>query len=147
MYRDLKDNAEKILANPNVRLLLGETFDRAKGESVGEPVLANPLIELHSVVDADSSQIEAIEMAKSRKSFVLQGPPGTGKSQTITNIIAECLSDGKKVLFVSEKLAALNVVYEKLKNVGYGRSITTIKDKPRRNQSWQKLSTFPYSIR
>ena len=54
------------------------------------------LIELHSVVDADSSQIEAIEMAKTGKSFVLQGPPGTGKSQTITNIIAECLSDGKK---------------------------------------------------
>ncbi len=50
-------------------------------------------------------------MAKAGKSFVLQGPPGTGKSQTITNIIAECLSDEKKVLFVSEKLAALNVVY------------------------------------
>ena len=57
-------------------------------------------------------------MAKSGKSFVLQGPPGTGKSQTITNIIAECLYDGKKVLFVSEKQAALNVVYEKLKKVG-----------------------------
>ena len=78
----------------------------------------DPLIELHSVVDADSSQIEAIEMAKTGKSFVLQGPPGTGKSQTITNIIAECLSDGKKVLFVSEKLAALNVVYDKLKQAG-----------------------------
>ncbi|MBR2432318.1 MAG: type III restriction endonuclease subunit R, partial [Clostridia bacterium] len=71
-----------------------------------------------NVVDADSSQLEAIRMAKSGKSFVLQGPPGTGKSQTITNIIAECLSDGKKVLFVSEKLAALNVVYEKLKAAG-----------------------------
>lgn len=80
--------------------------------------VSDPLIELHSVVDADSSQIEAIEMAKSGKSFVLQGPPGTGKSQTITNIIAECLSDGKKVLFVSEKLAALNVVYDKLKQAG-----------------------------
>ena len=58
--------------------------------------VVDPLIELHSVVDADSSQIEAIEMAKSGESFVLQGPPGTGKSQTITNIIAECLSDGKR---------------------------------------------------
>ena len=80
--------------------------------------VSDPLIELHSVVDADSSQIEAIEMAKTGKSFVLQGPPGTGKSQTITNIIAECLDDGKKVLFVSEKLAALNVVYDKLKQAG-----------------------------
>jgi RecA/RadA recombinase len=51
-------------------------------------------------------------------SFVLQGPPGTGKSQTITNIIAECLANGKKVLFVSEKAAALEVVYKRLANAG-----------------------------
>ena len=72
------------------------------------------------MLDADSSQIGAIELAKSGRSFVLQGPPGTGKSHTINNIIAECLSDGKKVLFVSEKLAALNVVYEKLRAAGLG---------------------------
>ena len=120
MYRDLKDNAKAILANRNIRQLLGEPTDTEKlnGEERTTASVADPLIELHSVVDADSSQIEAIEMAKSGKSFVLQGPPGTGKSQTITNIIAECLSDGKKVLFVSEKLAALNVVYDKLKQVG-----------------------------
>ena len=120
MYRDLKDNAKAILANRNVRRLLGESTDAGKlsGDDGTATSVADPLIELHSVVDADSSQIKAIEMAKSGKSFVLQGPPGTGKSQTITNIIAECLSDGKKVLFVSEKLAALNVVYEKLKQAG-----------------------------
>ena len=120
MYRDLKDNAEAILANQNVRQLLGEPVDTEKmfGDVEAGASIADPLIELHSVVDADSSQIEAIELAKSGKSFVLQGPPGTGKSQTITNIIAECLSDGKKVLFVSEKLAALNVVYDKLKQAG-----------------------------
>lgn len=120
MYRDLKDNAAEILANQNVRRLLGEPVDSEAALSTdGEyKSVSDPLIELHSVVDADSSQIEAIEMAKSGKSFVLQGPPGTGKSQTITNIIAECLSDGKKVLFVSEKLAALNVVYDKLKKSG-----------------------------
>ena len=119
MYRDLKDNAATILANPNVRQLLGEPVELKTG-SDGSSSLSdgNPLITLHNVVDADSSQLEAIEMAKSGKSFVLQGPPGTGKSQTITNIIAECLSDGKRVLFVSEKLAALNVVYEKLKQAG-----------------------------
>ena len=120
MYRDLKDNAKAILANQNVRQLLGEPAITEKMYSDEETAasVSDPLIELHSVVDADSSQIEAIEMAKSGKSFVLQGPPGTGKSQTITNIIAECLSDGKKVLFVSEKLAALNVVYDKLKQAG-----------------------------
>ena len=120
MYRDLKDNAKLILTNPNIRQLLGEptSIENVYGDEKAGTSVANPLIELHSVVDADSSQIEAIEMAKSGKSFVLQGPPGTGKSQTITNIIAECLSDGKKVLFVSEKLAALNVVYDKLKQAG-----------------------------
>ena len=120
MYRDLKDNAAAVLENPNVRSLLGKP-PLAGGNTAGDTgskTVTDPLIDLHSVVDADSSQIEAIEMAKSGKSFVLQGPPGTGKSQTITNIIAECLSDGKKVLFVSEKLAALNVVYEKLKQAG-----------------------------
>lgn len=118
MYRDLKDNTKEILANQNIQNLLGEPYD-AKNSSVdNEIIISDPLIELNNVVDADSSQIEAIKMAKSGKSFVLQGPPGTGKSQTITNIIAECLSDGKKVLFVSEKLAALNVVYDKLKKAG-----------------------------
>lgn len=121
MYEDLKNNKESILENKNVRALLGDGGSAVAGSAPsGEEVkqLKNPLIELHTVVDADSSQIEAIEMAKSGKSFVLQGPPGTGKSQTITNIIAECLYDGKKVLFVSEKQAALNVVFDKLKKAG-----------------------------
>lgn len=119
MYRDLKDNAASILSNHNVRKLLGEhTDDERVIKSDSDEHISNPLIELHNVVDADSSQIEAIEMAKSGRNFVLQGPPGTGKSQTITNIIAECLHDGKKILFVSEKLAALNVVYDKLKQSG-----------------------------
>ena len=119
MYKDLKDNAASILENDNVRALLGESrISSAACSGVSETApVKNPLIDIHNVVDADSSQLEAIEMVKSGKSFVLQGPPGTGKSQTITNIIAECLHDGKKVLFVSEKLAALQVVYEKLKQV------------------------------
>lgn len=119
MYEDIKKNAKKILKNPNVLALLGES-DSYVGFSSDEieHVVDDPLIDLHAVVNADSSQIEAIEMAKSGKSFVLQGPPGTGKSQTITNIIAECLYDGKRVLFVSEKQAALNVVFDKLKKAG-----------------------------
>lgn len=119
MYHDLIDNEEEILENENIKLLIGEeTSEKNAGMSDGENVVKNEIIDLHAVVDADSSQIEAIEMAKAGKSFVLQGPPGTGKSQTITNIIAECLYDGKKVLFVSEKQAALSVVYDKLKHVG-----------------------------
>ena len=120
MYEDLKSNADMVLSNPNVVALLGESVG-AGGTGVGgtgtTPV-ENPLVDLHTVVDADASQIEAIEMAKSGTSFVLQGPPGTGKSQTITNIIAELIHDGKRVLFVSEKQAALNVVHDKLRKVG-----------------------------
>lgn len=118
MYEDLKNNAQRVLTNENVQVLLGNGSISADSGSDAGLVVDNPLIDLHTVIDADSSQIEAIEMAKSGKSFVLQGPPGTGKSQTITNIIAECLHDGKKVLFVSEKQAALNVVYDKLKKAG-----------------------------
>ena len=117
MHKDLKDNAEKILRNNGVRSLLGESDVSVTVENVAENSPKEEL-QLYNVVDADSSQAEAIELARSGKSFVLQGPPGTGKSQTITNVIAEFLADGKKVLFVSEKLAALNVVYGKLKTAG-----------------------------
>jgi hypothetical protein len=77
-------------------------------------------LNVYQVVDADSSQQKAIVIAKEGKSLVIDGPPGTGKSQTITNVIAECLSAGKKVLFVSEKMAALDVVKRRLTNVGLG---------------------------
>lgn len=115
MYKDLKDNAEKVLENKCVSSLLGEE-DVSDDDS--EKKVIDDTAPLNNVVDADSSQTEAIELARSGKSFVLQGPPGTGKSQTITNIIAECLAQDKKVLFVSEKLAALNVVYDKLRKAG-----------------------------
>lgn len=118
MYEDIKNNEEAILQNPNILAMLGEkVFDNVQmGELLEEgSKVENPLVDIHNVSDADSSQLKAIQMVKEGRSFVLQGPPGTGKSQTITNIIAECLYDGKKVLFVSEKQAALNVVFDRLK--------------------------------
>lgn len=121
MYMDLKNNKDKILNNLIVNKLLGgsaDSYDESDEDIDESEAGKDSIIDLCNVVDADSSQIDAIEMAKSGKSFVLQGPPGTGKSQTITNIIAECLNDGKKVLFVSEKLAALKVVYNKMQQTG-----------------------------
>jgi very-short-patch-repair endonuclease len=70
------------------------------------------------VVDADSSQAVVIEEARVGRNLVVQGPPGTGKSQTITNIIASAVHNDKKVLFVAEKTAALEVVYERLRKAG-----------------------------
>ena len=76
--------------------------------------------ELPLIYDADSSQHSAIIDVKNGKSLVINGPPGTGKSQTITNIVASAIAEGKKVLFVSEKLAALEVVKQRLTGAGLG---------------------------
>jgi superfamily I DNA and/or RNA helicase/very-short-patch-repair endonuclease len=77
-------------------------------------------LDVYHVVDADSSQIAVIEESKSGKNMVVEGPPGTGKSQTIVNLISELIASGKTVLFVSEKMAALEVVKDRLDNIGLG---------------------------
>lgn len=79
-----------------------------------------PVNRLDHVVDADSSQAIAIELVRRNQPLVIQGPPGTGKSQTITNLIATAVLDGKRVLFVAEKLAALQVVKRRLEKSGLG---------------------------
>ena len=76
--------------------------------------------ETHHVVDADSSQALAIYDVSQGRNLVIQGPPGTGKSQTITNLIADAIANGKRVLFVAEKMAALEVVKRNLDKVGLG---------------------------
>lgn len=75
---------------------------------------------IYHVVDADSSQIAAMEDVKSGTNLVVEGPPGTGKSQTIVNLIAELIANGKTVLFVSEKMAALEVVKDRLDRIDLG---------------------------
>ncbi len=71
--------------------------------------------ELWGVVNADATQNAAVALARGARSFIIQGPPGTGKSQTITNLIADYTGRGKRVLFVCEKRAALDVVFHRLK--------------------------------
>lgn len=121
MYEDLKENEEKILANPTIQKLLNREVTKKEETNevdIDDYFRRSEELNLHNVVDADSSQMTAIIKAKCGKNLVLQGPPGTGKSQTITNLIAEYLYEGKKILFVSEKLTALNVVFNNLKRVG-----------------------------
>ena len=79
-----------------------------------------PPINMVHVTDADSSQTIAIEEVRRGRHLVVQGPPGTGKSQTITNLIATAVKAGKKVLFVAEKMAALEVVHSRLERLGLG---------------------------
>ena len=79
--------------------------------------------EVHFVKDADSSQTQAILEVRAGSNLVIQGPPGTGKSQTITNLIAELISQDKTVLFVSEKMAALEVVKRRLDESHLGDAV------------------------
>ena len=123
MFRDL-DPANwpdgKLLDHPIIRSLLADGFQQEEklfpDEASMDEVL-HPSNMVH-VVDADSSQALVIEAIRQGRNMVVQGPPGTGKSQTITNIIATAVKEGKRVLFVAEKLAALNVVYSRLKTAG-----------------------------
>lgn len=93
------------------RLLAGEDVPASATVTSRAPLL---------VTDADATQVEAISAALDGKSLVVKGPPGTGKSQTITNLIAAALAEGERVLFVAEKMAALEVVKKRLDEAGLG---------------------------
>ncbi len=76
------------------------------------------LEDCYHVITSDPTQTNAVLKSRSGQSYIIQGPPGTGKSQTITNLIADFVAQGKSVLFVCEKRAALDVVYHRLKQQG-----------------------------
>ncbi|MBK8002163.1 MAG: DUF4011 domain-containing protein, partial [Verrucomicrobia bacterium] len=76
------------------------------------------LAEQHLIISCDATQASAIARARTGASYIIQGPPGTGKSQTITNLIADYVARGKRVLFVCEKRAAIDVVFHRLRQQG-----------------------------
>lgn len=124
MYSDLELGTSSLASNPVIRALAGEPSALLRGP-IGPPrpqdsETSSRPEDGFQVLDADSSQLEAVQMALSGTSFVLQGPPGTGKSQTITNMIAELMARGKRVLFVSQKMASLDVVRGNLERCGLG---------------------------
>lgn len=120
MWNDLQNRKEEIGLNPNVQALIKGNYkiDRYL-EEIDARVIeqTNKPHELSIGSSVDASQLEAIK-ASTQSSFVLHGPPGTGKSQTITNMIVHNINQGKKVLFVAEKRAALNVVNDRLTKLG-----------------------------
>lgn len=124
MWKDLQDRHRQLQENSVVAHLInnpGKAF-------VNEPLGFEPrtLDETHRPHDlfapllSDSSQLRAICVASGGKNLVIEGPPGTGKSQTITNLITHLLATGRTVLFVSEKMAALDVVHRRLSSLGLG---------------------------
>ena len=123
IYQDLNALADVAVAHPVVAALA-----RAIAIGEGSDELGDALDDLKSpetvpipVLPADGSQVEALTYGAAGAHLVIHGPPGTGKSQTISNLIADSLGRGKKVLFVSSKMAALNVVHQRLAEKGLER--------------------------
>ena len=121
MWKDLSTRLDALRANKLVDHLItgGGNFD--DGIAVFPPETIAQQLDpksLYCPLSADSSQLAAVLYSRLGKTFVLHGPPGTGKSQTITNLIAHNLAHGRRVLFVSEKKAALDVVHARLTKVG-----------------------------
>lgn len=126
MYRDLDPatwpTEASITSKPLLKGLLADGFES------GEPLHPDdqpidqiiPPAELHHILDSDSSQTLAVHEVRMGRNLVIQGPPGTGKSQTIANLIAAAVADGRTVLFVAEKMAALEVVKRRLDATGVG---------------------------
>ena len=121
MWNDIHNNADKLRENPVVESLIQKRL-----VNIPEPSTTNTRQVDKEVkpgnyaipVDVDSSQLEAVIESGEGRSFILYGPPGTGKSQTITNMISNALYHGRRVLFVAEKMAALEVVQKRLKKIG-----------------------------
>lgn len=126
MYKDLDPATWPEDMSPADHPLIREVFNpedpecEVSGFLEEEVDLKLPVKNTYQIMDADSSQIAVIEDVKAGKNLVVEGPPGTGKSQTIANTIAELMAQGKSVLFVSEKMAALQVVKSRLDSAGLG---------------------------
>lgn len=126
MWKDLSDRSEQLLKSPLVKHLLERQAEGGDGIAYNDFPRAEELdqkvtpAQLFTPLPADSSQLAAVVASTAGHSFVLDGPPGTGKSQTIANMISHNLALGRRVLFVAEKMAALNVVYRRLEEKGLG---------------------------
>jgi very-short-patch-repair endonuclease len=132
MYQDLADHAEIAKRHFLIdALATGATLNSSSFPAIpDERDLDDHIVpsETYPILDADASQLRAIQAAVRGGSFIIQGPPGTGKSQTIANIIAECLANGKTVLFVSEKATALEVVRRRLDSAGLSDFVLPLHD-------------------
>lgn len=142
MWHDLKTHGEDLRKNELIASLMeGQLTFLPKEDTAHKPLdeTVDPR-EILLPVSTDASQLRAVVKALSGESFVLHGPPGTGKSQTITTIIANALYQGKKVLFVAEKMAALSVVQRRLEQLGLGAfSLEVHSNKSKKSAILKKL--------
>ncbi|NLH99617.1 MAG: DUF4011 domain-containing protein [Chthonomonadales bacterium] len=130
MVEDLERNGDTIASSAIVAAVAGHLLSRQKLAQAAidiEPAQLDerPASDDYLVLDADSTQHRAIVLVGKGQNGVVQGPPGTGKSQTIANLIAQCVAEGRRVLFVAEKRAALDAVIKRLTHpdVGLGHLV------------------------
>ncbi|MBO0833560.1 MAG: DUF4011 domain-containing protein, partial [Actinobacteria bacterium] len=120
MVQDLQSAGELLADSDVVAAIAGDPdAQELLGDDLGPSMPEAPEQDF-SVLDADSSQLHAIDTVLSGRSLVIHGPPGTGKSQTIANLIAALVARGRKVLFVAEKRAAIDAVLSRLKGASLG---------------------------
>lgn len=122
MWKDLMDRVDLLKQNPFVEHLIEHPSQAYQQETafISQNEVDQKIVpeEFYAPLNCDSSQMVAVEASSKGQDFVLEGPPGTGKSETITNMICHNLALGRKVLFVAEKMAALQVVYRRMEKVG-----------------------------
>ena len=129
MWKDVVDRTDQLRANRLVGHLIDGSEEPYAESGQSAPIVPEEIDRRRAPRDlliplpADSSQLAAVLAASEGRDFVLVGPPGTGKSQTITNMIAQCLGEGQTVLFVAEKAAALDVVHRRLVATGLGDAV------------------------
>lgn len=130
LWKDLDENWDEFIKNDLVRHLVETPTEGFQDSHEISADVANlDALATQCPIPADSSQLTAIADAVAGRTFVLEGPPGTGKSQTITNLLARAMADGRRVLFVAEKRAALDVVKSRLDAVGMGPFSLDLHDK------------------
>ncbi|MGB4646080.1 MAG: DUF4011 domain-containing protein [Arcanobacterium sp.] len=129
LWKDLDDHWDELLKAPLVNHLALNPLEHFADPACETPTTNLDELAAQCPISADASQLRAIADALAGKTFVLEGPPGTGKSQTITNLLAVAVAAGKKVLFVAEKAAALDVVKRRLDDVGLARLTLNLHDK------------------
>ncbi len=120
MWADVKNNIKQYRNNRLIASLLSNSNKLQDNKLTATREDKTDPCEILVPLPCDSSQFEAVAESAKGTTFVLHGPPGTGKSQTITNMIANALYAGKRVLFVAEKQAALSVVKKRLADIGIG---------------------------
>lgn len=146
LYEDIAEHEGRVRSHPFVRALAGDTDALHELAAPQPPASDGPppapgVPSPFQLLDADPDQERAVQAAVRGQSFILQGPPGTGKTQTITNIIGECLASGKSVLLVSGRVSSLEAVHQRLTEKGLGDlCLTAHSRKTNKRDIFQQLS-------